>query len=323
MMTDSQAHEAAERAVAQWGGAQAPPRLVAKRENAVFEVILKDGQHVALRLHRPGYQAEGAIKSELAYMFLLAMSGFRCPSPVATQAGELVAQADGHFVSAVRWLYGTPIGAAQKPLEGNPDQQQALLHALGALLAKLHNTTDKLDLPKNYQRPAWDEEGLLGEVPLWGRFWQNPALTLQERDMLLDVRTKAVEALAEYRRKGADFGLIHADALRENVLMDEAGLALIDFDDCGFGFRMYDLGVALSQNDDEPEAERLEAALLAGYGEHRTLPDHAERLLPMFRLLRALASCGWIIGRASRNDPRLGYYAARAVKQAKAFLENG
>ena len=41
------------------------------------------------------------------------------------------------------------------------------------------------------------------------------------------------------------FGLIHADAHLDNVLFDGQQARLIDFDDCGFGYRIYDVAVAL------------------------------------------------------------------------------
>ena len=46
--------ELAEAALASWGGAMAPPRLVVDRENAVFDVTTRDGVRGALRLHRVG-----------------------------------------------------------------------------------------------------------------------------------------------------------------------------------------------------------------------------------------------------------------------------
>jgi Ser/Thr protein kinase RdoA (MazF antagonist) len=320
-MTDDQAHAVAAKVLAEWGGARHPPRLIANRENAVFEVVLNDARHVALRLHRPGYQADTAIRSELTWMSLLAKAGFRCCWPVPTVSGALLAHSGGRAVSAVHWLDGAPIGAAGVALNGSAAQQVALFRAIGRMIAGLHAATDVLKLPGDFQRPHWDEDGLLGAAPLWGRFWENPSLEPGERDLLLAAREKAQAALAGFRRVGADFGLIHADILRENVLKDEAGLALIDFDDCGFGFRMLDLGAAMSQNLDEPNAPALSEALIAGYRDIRNLPEHAAHLMGLFVALRAFASCGWIIARAPADDPRQRQYAKRALRCARDLLQ--
>ena len=72
----------------------------------------------------------------------------------------------------------------------------------------------------------------------WGRFWDNPALRPQEQGLLLKVRDCLREKLAHLRAEGDDFGLIHADLMRENLLCGPEGLVLIDFDDSGFGFRL-------------------------------------------------------------------------------------
>ncbi len=319
-MTDEQAHAVAVAALADWGGAKHPPQLIGNRENAVFRAQLADGAHVALRLHRPGYQSDAAIRSELVWMQLLAGSGFRCCAPVATLSGALTARSHGLVVSAVGWLNGAPLGASGVALTGSKAQQVGLFTALGAMIARLHTATDELALPAGFVRPCWDEDGLLGRTPLWGRFWENPTLAATERELLLQARDRARDELAAFRRDGADFGLIHADVLRENVLIDAAGLALIDFDDCGFGFRIYDLGAALSQNLQEPHAPTLSRALISGYQSARDLPDHAISRLQMFIMLRAFASCGWIMSRVAPGDPRKRQFAQRAVGCASNFL---
>ena len=120
---------------------------------------------------------------------------------------------------------------------------------------------------------------------------------------------------------GGDYGLIHADVLRENLLDDAGRLWLIDFDDCGFGFRLYDLATALSQSLDEPQLPGLAAALLDGYGESRRLPPQPGQWLTLFVLLRCLASCGWPITRSTADDPRMRPYATRALRLARLYLD--
>ena len=320
MMTDEQALALATKAVADWGGAAHPQRLIGISENAVFEVTLRDGAHVALRLHRPGYQTHAAIRSELAWMQLLAGAGFRCCTPVPTLSGSLTVQVGGRVVSAVGWLDGAPIGESGVRLTGGEATQVGLFEGLGAMIARLHTATDELVLPADFERPSWDEDGLLGQSPLWGRFWENPALEAPEQDLLLQAREKAARELSDFRSEGADFGLIHADVLRENVLMSEAGLVLIDFDDCGFGFRLYDLGVALVQSLGDAQGAMFRKTLIAGYRRERDLPDHATSRLQMFVMLRAFASCGWINSRAAPGDARQRLFAQKALDCANDFL---
>ncbi|CAM5375607.1 phosphotransferase [Frigidibacter albus] len=172
--------------------------------------------------------------------------------------------------------------------------------------------------PRALPGPAWDEEGLLGEAPLWGRFWDSPAFAPGERALMLEARTAARAALAGLRAAGGDYGLIHADVLRENVLCERGTLALIDFDDAGFGFRHYDLASALVQSLEEPALADLAAALVAGYRAGRALVPGQ---LALFVMLRCCASAGWIASRAGPDDPRQRFYAGRALRMARHVLD--
>jgi Ser/Thr protein kinase RdoA (MazF antagonist) len=317
-MTDPLAATATEALLA-WGGGRLTALTL--RENAVYRAELADGCRAALRLHRPGYQTDAAIEAELWWCGALADAGFPAPRPIPTLSGRLHTRAGDRRASLVTWCPGLPVGAAGTPLAGTPAEQSRLFTAIGALIADLHGTTDALTLPAGFTRPRWDAEGLLGEAPLWGRFWTSPALSDPESALLRQARSQALADLATFAAEAGDFGLIHADVLRENLLRDGPGLWLVDFDDSGFGFRLYDLGTALSQSLEEPQLPRLADALLTAYARTRPLPADAARRLTLFTLLRTLASCGWIASRARPGDPRLGFYAQRALGMARLYLD--
>jgi hypothetical protein len=82
-----------------------------------------------------------------------------------------------------------------------------------------------------------------------------------------DFARKDLDRLAE----GLDYGLIHADLVRENVLVDGQELRMIDFDDGGWGFRMFDVATALFKNRHESGYDTLKTALLCGL----SFPPHA------------------------------------------------
>jgi len=316
-LSAAEAGAAAGAALSAWGGAAAPPRLVKIRENVVFEARLDDGRHVALRLHRPGYQSAEAIAAEMDWTAALARAGQPVPRPVPTAMGGWTAPACDRLATCVGWLAGAPVGEGGVPLAGDP---VALMAGIGRLLAGLHDATDALALPADFPRPAWDAAGLLGAAPLWGRFWDTPATDDSGRALLQAAREAAAARLAELARQGADYGLIHADVLRENVLAGPRGLALIDFDDAGWGFRMFDLGTAMVQNLDEPRAGAIATALMAGYAAVRPLPGTADDLV-LFTALRAFASAGWILSRTAPDDPRRAGHTDRALRMARHLLD--
>ncbi len=311
----------AKAAIAAWGGSRGIPRLVKNRENIVFEVRLQDGTRAALRLHRPGYQSRAAIVTELNWMERLSQAGLAVPPPLRTVSGDLTARAGDRLASMVSWLSGAPLGAAERPLDGTPAGQAGLMHRLGVLIARMHNLTDAMNLPRDLDRPRWDADGYLGPMPLWGPFWTNPAFTPDELKDVQRARDLARLRLAGLAAAGADFGLIHADCLRENVLVEGDVLKLIDFDDAGWGFRVYDLATAVVQSLEEPHLAALVDALIAGYRSERILPPPGSGDLVLFVMLRTFASAGWIVTRAAADDPRQRFYAARAACLARHVLD--
>lgn len=317
-MNNAQAIAYAKSALAAWDMPTCTPHLIKNRENAVFEVVGPQGVRAALRLHRPGYQTDAAIRSELVWSQGLAQAGMAVPCPLETRNGDVIAPvaAAGRVASLVTWSEGVPLGEGGIAFGWDTDELAGLHHALGAVLAQLHRVSDKLDLPDWFERPHLNVDSLLGENPLWGRFWENAALSGEERVLLQEARTRLRIDLEQSLVEGADFGLIHADALRENVLVQDKTVTLIDFDDGVYGFRLYDLGVAMSQNWDLPNAVELAAALYEGYG----LEAKSATLVPVFTVMRVLASCGWTIARYAPDDPTLITYSKRAVTIAKRYL---
>lgn len=295
-------------------------RMIKDRENVVHEVRI-GSRRAAMRLHRPGYQSEAAIRSEILWMEALEQAGLRVPAPVLTPDGRLVVTlSTGRLATVVSWVEGHPIGEGDVPLDGSRDQQVAIYHALGREVARMHNLTDAMDLPPGFTRHAWDLEGLLGETPFWGRFWESPALTAEDRALINRARFVAHDQAQAFAESGADMGLIHADVLRENAFVKDGEITLIDFDDAGFGFRLYDLAVMMTQNEDEPHYPAIRAAALAGYRSERVLPDADEALLDMFIMLRRFASMGWAVPRYPADSEVLRTYTDRAVQAARRFL---
>lgn len=307
----------AQRAAQAWGGSAHAPRLLSHRENAVFEVTLPTGR-AALRLHRPGYRSDAQIRSELDWCRALAARGFPAPEPVAMQAGgDLLDLGDGQRASVIGWMDGAPIGSGTDRLE-NGDLETYF--ALGALLARLHAATNEIG-PKRFDRPSWGIDGLTGEQPLWGRYWEMPLLTEAQRKLVITARDVARDRLRDYRAGGAEVTLIHTDALRENVFRRSDGsLALIDFDDSGFGFVMYDLAASVTQVVDDPLYPRVCGAIVRGYRSVRPLRDEDVAMFDIFAMLRAFSALGWTMPRMAADHPKLPVYVRRARGLAERAL---
>jgi Ser/Thr protein kinase RdoA (MazF antagonist) len=305
----------AQEAAGHWGGT--PLALIRNRENAVFRMALPGGGMAALRLHRMGYQRESAIRSELWWCAALADRGLPVPRPLLSHEGDhLLRLSSGRMASVIEWMPGEPLGEAGRPFPETAQMQAHRHFTLGRLLAQIHDATDAMTLPDGFDRPSWDLDGLLGEAPFWGRFWEHPALTAQQSARLAEVRG-ALQGRLAAGLQGVTPAPIHADVLRENVLVAGESLSLIDFDDSGLGFRLYDLGTVLSQNLYEAAFDDLRAALIEGY---RTLRPAEADLVDLFTLARTLASVGWTMPRLAPDDPVNHSHIARALMCADRVL---
>lgn len=302
------------------------PALAMCRENTVFRVMTTFGP-AALRLHRPNYHSEAALQSEVDWLFMLIKGGIKVPTPYAARDGAfLVRLSDengtSRLVDLLSWLDGKPLGRTAEPFTNDASTMCEIFHSIGVTLARTHSLADQWDRPKSFERPSWDFDGLVGDNPFWGRFWEIKGVSAEETELLSRIHRRCRHDLAQFAADGADFGLIHADLARENILTDGKDVSFIDFDDGGFGFRMFDIATALFKNIHEPYYERLQASLLAGYETERPLAQRDKQALPLFLLLRSLTYIGWLTtrGDGSGMEMRKKRMMTDAVELSSAYL---
>ncbi len=288
-------------ALALWDMEDAAHRLVAARENAVYEVVM-GGRRAALRLHRLGYRTDAELQSELDWMAAVATKGLSTPAPIPTSQGDLLRHIGDRQVDMLTWLDGDVLFDVLAASDSTA--RRCLFRQLGHDMARLHIISDTWTPPNGFVRAKWDRDGLLGEAPLWDRFWECPACGAEDTALFCAFRRQALDRLADIRPT-LDYGLIHADLVPANVLVDGDTLRLIDYDDGGYGFRLFDIATALLKLRAAADYPALHDALIEGYQAVRPL-DLTE--LNLFLALRAATYVGWNIARAAepgateRND---------------------
>lgn len=299
--------------LALWGMSDARCTFVAGRENQVYKVESAGGVY-ALRLKRPGYWDRTELQAELDWLAAMAAAGLSVPTPMPSLSGALLVDKGGQYADVITWLSGQPMGQSRVPL-ALPDAP-ATFHRLGQMMAQLHDACDAWTPPAGFSRCRWDHAGLLGETPLWGRFWENPTLDKKVRKLFATFRAEASRALADM---DLDQGLIHADFVRENVLLDGDQFHLIDFDDGGYGYRLFDIATALLKNRSEPDFPALKRAFVAGYHSKRALDMSA---LDLFMALRAVTYVGWIVPRMNEDgaSARNERFIAEATELCTTYL---
>jgi Ser/Thr protein kinase RdoA (MazF antagonist) len=286
----------------------------------------RDGQVYVLRLHRPGYHTLDELVSERDWIRGLADAGIDVPSAVSARDGRdyvpvtIEATGEQRYAGMLRWTEGRLLSHVlaetrdDKVVEGYFAQ-------LGALTAAMHNQASAWRPPPGFTRHALDSEGLMGEAPHWGPFWEHRSLSPAERRLLLDARAHLREKLAQLSRDPSVYSLIHADMHPGNVLVNGDGLTVIDFDDAGWGWHAYDIAVALTYHQRVDNFNALEGAFVGGYRSIRPLSEEALALLPMFRLVRGLATIGWFHQRPELDTrARFEEMKPRLLEQCRGLL---
>jgi Ser/Thr protein kinase RdoA (MazF antagonist) len=297
------------------------------RENAVFRIDLAGGGRAVLRVHRSGYHSDAELDSEFAWMSALDAAGIPVPRVVRSRYGrnfEVVATPAGAMrqIDVFEWIDGRQLGSVETGIVGDDAAVAEQYAMIGAIAARMHNHTADWQRPAGFRRHAWDSAGLVGEQPFWGRYWDLAALTADQRDLLLRARTCIARDLAAYGTQPDRFGLIHADLVPENLLIDGPRVQVIDFDDAGFGWHLFELATSLYFISGERIYPTARDALIRGYRGERELTDEALERLPLFLAARGSTYLGWVHTRQDSDTARelTPYLAERACAAAEEYL---
>ena len=249
------------------------------------------GLRAALRLHRPGYHDAREIESELVWSEALRDEGVvETPSVLPTRTGARVLS-----------LPGTGAGPLQHAVlfdwvEGGAPTTEDVpsFRRLGAVSARMHEHARRWRRPSSFTRFAWDYETTLGAQGHWGRWQDGLGMTSGARATLARLDETIRRRLERYGTGPERFGLAHADLRIANLLVAGDRTIVIDFDDCGLAWFMYDWATAVSFIEDHPAVPELQAAWLEGYRSVAPLGAGDEAELATFVLLRRLLLVAWI-----------------------------
>jgi len=277
-----------------WGMSRASTiSLLNLSENATFALCdPASGRDLVLRVHRVGYSSLDEIRSELAWINALRRSEvIETAAPVPALDGELVQTLDSPSGRPSRHA------VAFERLPGKePDAREAVqwFQRLGEVTARMHLHARAWSLPAGFRRKRWDIDAMVGAQAHWGP-WR-AAIGLEPQGAAVLERT-----LEFIRRRleqlGTDptrFGLVHADLRLANLLVDGARLRIIDFDDCGFSWYLYDFATAVSFIEHEAIVPGLLEAWCRGYRACAPLAADEAAQIPTFVVLRRILLSAWL-----------------------------
>jgi Ser/Thr protein kinase RdoA (MazF antagonist) len=305
----------AQTALDAYGLPQARLGFIQYGENIIYRVDLPEPivdnagpyhpNRYVLRIHAMGDQE--AIASELTWLAALNReAGLPVPAPVATPEGQLLARIftpgipNGRVVSLMRWLDGRKIQKGLRPQH---------LTALGKVVAQLHNFSATWQPPAGFARPTWNWEAQLGGSEFeHSRDELVASMPEHFREPFERVSHAAKDAM-EALGKGPDaFGLIHADLYPENVLYKDGRACPIDFEDCGYGYWIWDIAVALCKWAWNEDWERMRDAFHEGYSQVRSLPEAQWALLDLFVATQFATMVLWASAFLKHDPKRVAEY---------------
>lgn len=300
----------------------ATARLINVCENATYLVEAPGGYKSILRIHRENYHTHRAIECELAWLEALDAEGVvTTPGVYVGRNGDPIQQGRVDGLEAPRFMVLFHFVEGDAPDESG--DMTAGFEELGEIAARCHDHVLRWKKPDDFQRLKWDADAVFGSNPTWGDWRDAPEVTPEVREVLEKVEQTVCARLDAFGKAPDRFNLIHADMRLANLLEDENGTRLIDFDDCGWGWFLYDFAAAISFIEDDPRIPDLKAAWVRGYRSVRDMSAEEEAEIDTFIMLRRMALLAWIGSHIEAPEPQelAPGFAATTARLGQAYMD--
>jgi Ser/Thr protein kinase RdoA (MazF antagonist) len=312
-----------------WGlSSEARSSLLNVSENATFTVsdpgggdVLPMPRELVIRVHRVGYSSAEEIRAELAWINALRGDGvLDTATPVAGVDGEYVQTLESPSGRSRRLAVAFERLPGREPDTGADAAQW--FERLGEVTARLHRHAKSWRLPEGFRRKRWDVEAMVGDQGYWGPWRAARGLEAPGASIIEEALAVIRQRLERFGDGPDRFGLVHADLRLANLLVDGAHLRIIDFDDCGFSWFMYDFAAAVSFIEHEAVVGELLRAWVLGYRKVASLSSEDLAEIPSFVVLRRILLTAWLASHAEVPVARQmgAAYTQGTVRLAQDYL---
>jgi len=181
------------------------------------------------------------VASELAWVdSLRQQTDIHIPEPLANLQGERVGRVGvaggGRLAVLLERAPGHNIDLA--------DATAQRYREIGGITAQMHLHTLSWQKPAWFSRFAWLVPQILGPAARFGYWGAYPGLEQDELALLRRAAQRLEGRLGDYVAGGGEVDLIHGDLHVLNVMVDHADTWVLDFDDSGISWLMFDIGAA-------------------------------------------------------------------------------
>jgi Ser/Thr protein kinase RdoA (MazF antagonist) len=201
-----------------------------------------------------------------------------------------------------------------------------MYRTLGRIMATIHRQSESWQAPAFYQRIEWDWNATFGAG--WNNYYG--AHYWELTDYLKPGEIRAIDDCAALMRrrveaygKGAQrYGMIHSDLRMANLLINEGKITVLDFDDCGRGWFMYDLACILGFQEHRPDLRHVIDVIVEGFREVRPLEADELREIMTFMMMRRVGLLQAIMYHLHNTDTGSGE-SAQLSPEIMAFYAKG
>lgn len=208
--------------------------------------------------------------------------------PIPNRSNEVVTcitsqddESDRVLCSLLSWIDGEPIKFPHP---------KHIKH-IGGLMAQLHKHTQKWKLPEQFIRPSLDADDLSLSLNKLQIARDDGRISKDNFDILFKTAIKIQQAYLDETTDPKKWGLIHNDLVPGNCLFYADDIRPIDFDNCGFGYYLYDLAWVLNQFPSDSRRN-----FMKGYSQIFPLSQEHWSSIEAFMIMSKLRTLSWWVG---------------------------
>ena len=250
--------------------------------NDTYKVICADTSYF-LRIYRCDAYTHDANEFEAEALSYLHQKGFSVAYPVPKKSGG--------YITKIAAFEGTRHILISTMAEGNEPDYDSLDHCrlVGESVAKMHLTSNGFKTTRD--RHGLDCQWLLeNSMTVIQGYLKNSRENLTFIEAIAQKVRVAVDSV---ELDSLDFGICHGDLHGGNLHIHDGKVTHFDFEECAFGYRVYDLATfkwGVCMGDAGPKRW---AAFLGGYESVRPVAEEALSLVNTFVIIRELAETAY------------------------------
>lgn len=290
--------------------------LVARATNRIYRVRTSDGRSYALRLAQPGWRTLSDLESEALWLEAIARdTDIPAPRIVRALDGDsvVVCAVDGvptpRHATLMSWLPGALLGR---------HLDEPNLEKLGELFGQLHIHGARWKPPTGFTTRTFDQIFARGEPDVVFDPAQAEAHTPDSLRVMRRMREVVDAAYAAL--DPADLRVIHSDLWHDNVKLHGGVLHPFDFEDTVWGYRLYDIAMAMLDLYEAGDANRYEDLLAAFRRGYERQLDWPEGEMAVLQIGRILWRVNWV---ARFQRPHLANNLAFNTMLFERYLKTG